>query len=161
MATDSKAHGIPVVSLQTYLKGSASEKATFINTMGDALTDLGFFTVEDHGVDMKLIDKCYSIANEFFLLPTEKKLRYENLANKGQRGYTSFGREHAKGSKKSDLKEFWHVGRDLEPNHALNSVYPENIWPTEFPEFKAAFKELPPDHKASAAEWKANRLKWF
>lgn len=139
---EDRSQSIPVVSLKSYTHGSSNEKAGFVNTVGSALTDLGFFSVEDHGVDLKLIDKCYSIAQEFFLLPTEKKLRYENLANKGQRGYTSFGREHAKGSKASDLKEFWHVGRELPPGHPLNAVYPENIWPLELPEFKGAFYEL-------------------
>jgi isopenicillin N synthase-like dioxygenase len=133
---------IPVVSLESFSKGSKNDRAKFVQTVGSALTDLGFFSVEDHGVDMRLIQKCYDIAEDFFLLPTSKKARYENLANKGQRGYTSFGREHAKGSKASDLKEFWHVGRDLPSGHALNQVYPENIWPTEIPEFKTAFLEL-------------------
>lgn len=133
---------IPVVSLKSYSQGTTNDKTHFVNTVGNALRDLGFFSVEDHGVDMKLIERCYSIAEEFFLLPTEKKLRYENLENKGQRGYTSFGREHAKGSTSSDLKEFWHVGRELPAGHPLNQVYPENIWPTEIPEFKTAYLEL-------------------
>ncbi|MCX6116042.1 MAG: isopenicillin N synthase family oxygenase [Proteobacteria bacterium] len=137
-----KQSSIPTVSLKDFTHGTATSKSNFVETVGSALTDLGFFTVEDHGVDMKLIETCYQIAEHFFLLPTEKKLRYENLENKGQRGYTSFGREHAKGSKKSDLKEFWHIGRNLDPSHALNKVYPENIWPIEYPEFKVAFSEL-------------------
>lgn len=133
---------IPVVSLKSYTHGTANERDRFVSTVGSALTDLGFFSVEDHGVDMKLIDKAYSIAAEFYDLPEEKKLRYENLAIKGQRGYTSYGREHAKDSKAADLKEFWHVGRELPPGHELNKVYPENIWPTEIPEFKTVFLEL-------------------
>jgi len=133
---------IPVVSLDAFKFGTKNDQTHFVNTVGNALTELGFFSVENHGVDMQLIDRCYSIAHEFFLLPDEKKLRYENLANKGQRGYTSFGREHAKGSSASDLKEFWHVGRELPATHPLNQVYPENIWPTEIPEFKTAFLEL-------------------
>jgi isopenicillin N synthase-like dioxygenase len=133
---------IPVVSLKSYSQGTANDRTAFVNTVGNALTDLGFFSIEDHGVDMKLIDRCYSIAQEFFMLPTESKKRYENLEIKGQRGYTSYGREHAKGSTKSDLKEFWHVGRNLPANHPLMAVYPENIWPAELPEFKTAFSEL-------------------
>lgn len=91
---------------------------------------------------MKLIDKAYSIAAEFFDMPEDKKKQYENLAIKGQRGYTSYGREHAKDSKAADLKEFWHVGRDLPPGHQLNKVYPDNIWPKEIPEFKTVYLEL-------------------
>ena len=133
---------IPVVSLKSFTHGTSNDRDRFVSTVGDALTDLGFFSVEDHGVDMRLIDKAYSIASEFYELPAEKKKRYENLAIKGQRGYTSFGREHAKDAKAADLKEFWHVGRDLPAGHELNKVYPENIWPTEIPEFKTVFLEL-------------------
>lgn len=133
---------IPVVSLQSYSKGTANDKSRFVETVGSALTDLGFFSVEDHGVDARLIERCYAMANEFFLLPTEKKLRYENLDIQGQRGYTSFGREHAKGSNAGDLKEFWHVGRTFPAGHKLASAYPENIWPSELPEFKSSFNEL-------------------
>lgn len=133
---------IPVVSLKNYANGSANDKSRFVDTVGSALTDLGFFSVEDHGVDSRLIERCYAMAEEFFLLPTDKKERYENLKIQGQRGYTSFGREHAKGSKASDLKEFWHVGRTFAPGHPLAHAYPENIWPTELPEFKATFAEL-------------------
>jgi isopenicillin N synthase-like dioxygenase len=133
---------IPVVSLKTYQQGSKNDQDRFISTVGDALTDLGFFSVEDHGVDMKLIDKAYGIAAEFFDLSEEKKKQYENLQIRGQRGYTSYGREHAKDSKAADLKEFWHVGRDLPPGHPLNKVYPDNLWPREIPEFKTVFLEL-------------------
>ena len=133
---------IPLVSLRSYTHGSTNDRDRFVSTLGSALTDLGFFSVEDHGVDMRLIDKAYSIAQEFYELPEEKKRQYENLATKGQRGYISYGREHAKGSKSADLKEFWHVGRELPAGHELNKVYPENIWPTEIPEFKTVFLEL-------------------
>ncbi|MCX6124001.1 MAG: isopenicillin N synthase family oxygenase [Proteobacteria bacterium] len=133
---------IPVVSLKAFTGGSPQDRTDFVNTLGGALTDLGFFSVEDHGVDMRLIDRCYAIAEEFFLMPTEKKLRYENLEDNCQRGYTSFGREHAKGSTASDLKEFWHVGRELPADHAFNKFNSKNIWPVEFPEFKSAFLEL-------------------
>lgn len=133
---------IPVVSLKAYHEGSSNDRDRFISTVGNALTDIGFFSVEDHGVDMKLIDKAYSIAAEFFEMSEEKKKQYENLAIKGQRGYTSYGREHAKDSKAADLKEFWHVGRDLPPGHELNKVYPDNIWPKEIPEFKTVYLEL-------------------
>jgi isopenicillin N synthase-like dioxygenase len=133
---------IPVVSLKNFTHGSANDKSKFVDTVGNALTDLGFFSVEDHGVDMRLISRCYEVAEEFFLLPTEKKIRYENLSVKGQRGFTSFGRERAKGNKSIDLKEFWHVGRELPPSHPLMNIYPENIWPSEIPEFKPMFNEL-------------------
>jgi len=133
---------IPLVNLQDYLNGSPSQRDAFIRRMGDALKDFGFFALENHGVDYRLIEKAYQLAGGFFDLDEATKKKYEDLELKGQRGFTSFGREHAKGQKAADLKEFWHVGRELSQGHALRATYPDNIWPTEIPEFKDVMIEL-------------------
>jgi isopenicillin N synthase-like dioxygenase len=133
---------IPVLDLNDFLRGSQGQKDDFVQTMGDALREIGFFALQNHGVDYRLIEKSYQIAEHFFDLPESSKRKYEELSIKGQRGYTSFGREHAKGSDAPDLKEFWHVGRELTPKHRLNEEYPANIWPTEIPEFKEIKLEL-------------------
>lgn len=133
---------IPVVDLQDYLHGSQGGKDRFVSTLGDALKDCGFVALQNHGVDHRLIEKAYKTAEHFFDLPEKEKRKYEDLAIKGQRGFTSFGREHAKDNKAPDLKEFWHVGRDLPPTSKYNSEYPKNIWPTEIPEFKEVMTEL-------------------
>lgn len=133
---------IPVVDLQDFLHGSQGSKDKFVATLGDALKDIGFFALQGHGVDHRLIEKAYQLAKAFFDLPTATKKSYEDLAIKGQRGFTSFGREHAKDSKAPDLKEFWHVGRETLRNQKLFAEYPKNIWPTEIPEFKEVMNEL-------------------
>lgn len=140
--TPSNEQTIPVVNLQSFLKGSPKEKQNFIETTGDALTSLGFFALEGHGIDSQLIADAYQTAEDFFLKPTEHKALYEDPAINGQRGYTSFGKEHAKDSAVPDLKEFWHVGRELETNHPLYEKYPKNIWPQDIPKFNSTFQEL-------------------
>ena len=94
-----------------YLRTKKVEK--FITVLGDALVDIGFFAIENHGVDRFLIQKCYEINEEFFKLPTEVKKKYEDDKLKGQRGYISFGEEQVEDANTPDLKEFWHVGRTL------------------------------------------------
>lgn len=132
---------IPVVSLAEFRRGGPAE-AGFVRTAGNALADLGFFAVTDHGVSPELIRRAYQAAEAFFSQPEEAKLRYEVLELKGQRGFTRFGREHAKDHPAPDLKEFWHVGRELPHGHSLLPVNPPNIWP-DFPlDFKPAFQEL-------------------
>lgn len=133
---------IPVVDLNDFLKGSGSTKDDFVQTVGKGLTDLGFFAVENHGVDHKLIEQAYGLAKHFFEQETSLKTKYEDPTIKGQRGYVSFGKEHAKGANAPDLKEFWHVGQSLPQDHALRSVYPDNVWPSELPEFKPVFQQL-------------------
>jgi isopenicillin N synthase-like dioxygenase len=133
---------IPVVDLQDYLRGSQGGKEGFVSTLGDSLKDCGFVALQNHGVDYRLIEKAYQISANFFDLSEDTKKKYEDLELKGQRGFTSFGREHAKGSKAADLKEFWHVGREVpDPSH-FNKEYPRNLWPTEIPEFKEIMTEL-------------------
>lgn len=140
-ATPSK-QSIPVVDLNDFTKGSKQSKDKFVATVGDALVDIGFFAVENHGVDAGLIDTAYGAMTRFFDLTEAQKRAYEVKGLKGQRGFTSFGKEHAKDSDAPDLKEFWHVGRELPAGHSLTSVYPANIWPTEVPEFKDKMLKL-------------------
>lgn len=132
---------IPVVDLNDF-EASQGQRERFVQTMGNALKDIGFFALQNHGVDYRLIEKAYQLSEAFFTLPDAEKRKYENLAIHGQRGFTSFGREHAKDHKAPDLKEFWHVGRELATGHKLSKEYPENIWPTEIPEFKEVMMEL-------------------
>jgi isopenicillin N synthase-like dioxygenase len=141
METSNPSQTIPVASLKDFAAGGARRQA-FVKTVGDALIDIGFFALEDHGVDMGVINKSYALAEELFLKPTSEKLKYEDTKLKGQRGYISFGREHAKDAKAPDLKEFWHVGQELPPGHPLAAEYPPNIWPTGMPAFKTTMLDL-------------------
>lgn len=132
---------IPVVNLQHFL-GSKSQREEFVKEMGNSLKDIGFFALENHGVDYRLIEKAYQVSGDFFRMPEAKKKAYEVVSLKGQRGFTSFGREHAKDQKAPDLKEFWHVGRELGERHPLRASYEPNFWPSEIPEFKEVMLEL-------------------
>ncbi len=132
---------IPVASLKDYQAGGDRQKR-FVKTVGDALVDIGFFALTDHGVDMALIDKAYTVAQDFFMRPDAEKHRYDGAHTQGQRGLTRFGVEQAKDAKVPDLKEFWHVGQDLAPGHALRKVYPDNIWPENAPGFQETYQTL-------------------
>lgn len=134
---------IPVANLQDYLSGDPARRRRFIDTVGAALQDLGFFALEHHGIDQGLIDKAYGLTHKFFELPDGTKKSYERLDWHGQRGYTSFGREHAKDSKAPDLKEFWHVGRETWSRPATAGERRlNNLWPSEVPEFKSVMLDL-------------------
>ncbi len=132
---------VPLVDLKDFDAGG-ERRARFVRGVGEALIDTGFFTVEGHGVDQNLIDEAYRTAARFFDLPEAAKRAYEIPGGGGQRGYTSFGREHAKDSKAPDLKEFWHVGVDLPAGTPRSSECPENVWPTELAGFKPTFSGL-------------------
>lgn len=135
------AQSIPVVDLASF-RGGAAARTAFVENVGRALTEIGFVAVEGHGISPDLVARAYGIAERFFSLDDSAKRRYEDFALKGQRGFTSFGREHAKDSPAPDLKEYWHVGREMEPEHPMWDTYPHNLWPGEIPDFRPAFLAL-------------------
>ena len=89
----------------------------FAQELGQSFVDYGFAIVRDHGIPQQLIDRAEEQAKAFFALPEEIKRSYLIPGGGGARGYTAFGVETAKGATSSDLKEFWHVGRELSQGH--------------------------------------------
>ena len=114
----------------------------FAQAFGDSFRTFGFAVITDHGVDRALIDKAWEQTRLLFELPEEVKRSYYTSELAGQRGYTPFGTEIAKDADHVDLKEFWHVGRDLPPGHRFRDHMPDNIWPAELPEFRATFEAM-------------------
>ena len=144
-------HSIPVVSLSDFYSEDLQTRAQFIQDVGLAFEKVGFVSLTNHGVDLDLIKKAYSVSQEFFSLPEEAKSEYIGN-NHGQRGYTSFGRETAKGSIYADKKAFYHTGVELDPEHPLYDTYPKNIWPSEVPEFKNTLLQLYKQLEAAARD---------
>lgn len=132
---------VPELSLLSYVHGSQNDKIRFVDNIFSGLKDYGFIILKDHTIEQKKIDRAYELVKEFFNLPLETKLKYKGN-NGGQRGYTPFKTEHAKDNKNPDLKEFWHVGRELSAASKYKGVYPENVWPSEVNELKKTFIEL-------------------
>jgi len=114
----------------------------FAQELGNSFVEYGFAIVRDHGIPQQLIDRAEQLSKQFFALPDEVKKKYLIPGGGGARGYTAFGIETAKGATSFDLKEFWHVGRELAPGHKFREVMADNIWPDEFPGFKETFLEL-------------------
>ena len=126
---------LPVLSL-------ADDAAPFARQIGDSFKSYGFALVKDHGLDAALIEQAWQLTAVFFALPEAEKRSYFIEGQGGARGYTPFGTEIAKGAKLHDLKEFWHVGRDLPPGHPLSSSMPPNIWPSCPENFHTIFTAL-------------------
>lgn len=114
----------------------------FAQNLGRSFEEYGFAIVSGHGIPVELIHRAEEKAKAFFALPEEVKRKYLIAGGGGARGYTPFGIETAKGHKAHDLKEFWHVGRDLAKGHKFRDHMPDNLWPAEVPSFKDTFQEL-------------------
>jgi isopenicillin N synthase-like dioxygenase len=129
---------VETVQLSQYREGSANDRTEFIRVLGDSFRHTGFVKVAGHQVSPLDVEGAYQAAQAFFSLPEEVKGRYWRPGRGGARGFTSFGSEHAKDNPVGDLKEFWHVGQELPPDHPLRAVYDDNLWPeAEVPGFKS------------------------
>jgi isopenicillin N synthase-like dioxygenase len=126
---------IPVVDLADFLSGDAEKKKNFVTALGKAYEDVGFVAVKNHGISDALIADLYKYVQQFFTLSPEQKRAYEIPELAGQRGYTSFGREHAKGSEAPDLKEFYQHGQMVEGDDAVKAEYPDNVVIEQVPHF--------------------------
>lgn len=134
---------VPTLSLGSYLYGSSNDKYKFIDQLFTGIKDYGFIILKDHDVSPNLLKLSYDLLEQLYKLPLEVKNSYISEQGGGQRGYTPFGKEHAKGSPVMDLKEFWHVGREVPENHPFAKYYPKNIWPDDtVSEFKPTFSKL-------------------
>lgn len=133
---------IPALSLSDFLSGDPEKKRQFVAAVGKAYEEVGFIAVNRHGIPDALVSKFYSQVEAFFALPVAQKLAYEVPELNGQRGYTSFGREHAKGSDAPDLKEFWQIGQTVEDGAQLSESYPANLSVAELPEFMDTGRQL-------------------
>lgn len=126
---------MPTISL-------AADPASVTEALGASLRRYGFALICDHGIDAGLIARGWELTASFFALPEAQKRGYYIDGLAGARGYTPFGTEIAKGAALHDLKEFWHVGRDLPPGHRLAASMPPNVWPEGLPGFRETFTEL-------------------
>ena len=135
------AAGIPSVNLHDFLSDDENKKQAFVKALGSAYENIGFVAIKGHFLSDELSSNLYKQVQAFFNLNEETKLKYEIKGLAGQRGYTSFGKEHAKGSSAGDLKEFWHFGQYVEDDDPVKEEYPNNINVEELPAFTAVGKE--------------------
>jgi isopenicillin N synthase-like dioxygenase len=130
---------IPSLDLADFTSGTPEQKTAFVKKLGEAYQNIGFVAIKNHGLNKDLQDRLYGSIKSFFSLPDEIKSQYEKPEIGYQRGYTGKGKEHAKGRNTGDLKEFYHIGQELSfipDSDPIKKEYPENLWPSELPEFK-------------------------
>lgn len=133
MTTDTLQQPIPVLDLRDLDR--PADRRRFIDALGAALAEVGFFALRGHGVPDEDVARVYDLALTLFQLPTDTKARYERPELMGQRGYTRFGKEHAKDHPAPDLKEYFSVGPDL-PD--AENPYPPNVFAEEVPALREA-----------------------
>ena len=133
---------IPSLDLRDFLSEDTKRKEEFVQSIGRAFQEIGFCAVKGHLLSDDLVERLYSQIKLFFDLPYEVKAKYEFPQYSGQRGYVSFGKESAKGSKHGDLKEYWHFGQYIEEEEKEKYNYFPNIHVDELSEFNEVGREV-------------------
>jgi isopenicillin N synthase-like dioxygenase len=136
--TDTILAEVPLVSM----KGQAADPDGFAQQIGRSFERFGFAMVSDHGVDQAVVDRAWAMTKAFFALPEADKRAYFIEGGGGARGYTPFKTEIAKGASHVDLKEFWHVGRELAAGHRFADRMAANVWPDKPEGFRETFLAL-------------------
>ena len=125
---------IPVLSIETF----DGQRGDFSRNLSKAWREFGFVGIRDHGLDDELIETAYGVFKAFFALPADIKQSYHQPGTGGARGYTGFGVEQAKDHSVPDLKEFWHVGRELSAGEGDTDILKPNLWPEQVAGFREA-----------------------
>ncbi len=123
---------VPTLDIRRY----ATDRDNFVRELGQAYEQFGFCGISGHGLSTGLLDGVYDVFQRFFALPTDVKMQYHVPGGGGARGYTPFKVETAKDSQHPDLKEFWHIGREIARDSKYADVMPPNQWPTEVEGFR-------------------------
>ncbi|MFM6952082.1 MAG: isopenicillin N synthase family dioxygenase [Bacteroidota bacterium] len=129
---------IPKLDLSDFTHGSNDQKLAFVRDLGQAYEQIGFVAIRNHGIPQQILTDLYDQVKNFFDLPESVKLKYDDSEGGGQRGYTGFGKEHAKNRNAGDLKEFWHFGQYTQGAKVEVPTYPENKKVSELPAFNEA-----------------------
>ena len=128
---------IPTLDIRRFTHAvSPEDRQAFIDELGAAYREWGFAGIRNHGIPQAQIDQAYETFRSFFALPEDTKRAYHVPGGGGARGYTAFGVETAKGAKYSDLKEFWHIGREIPRDSKYAADMAPNLWPDEVPGFR-------------------------
>ncbi|MCX8492419.1 MAG: isopenicillin N synthase family oxygenase [Cyclobacteriaceae bacterium] len=127
---------VPSLDLADFTGNDPVKRKKFVADLGAAYNNIGFVAIRNHYLTDDLSARLYDVIKRFFALPDSAKQQYEIEGLAGQRGYIGKGKEHAKGRNTGDLKEFYHVGQEVLDEDPIKKEYPDNIWPSELPEFE-------------------------
>ncbi|UII33333.1 isopenicillin N synthase family oxygenase [Fulvivirga ulvae] len=133
---------VPSLDLADFNSDDEARRSKFVNDLGEAYNNIGFVAIKNHYLTEELSKKLYAAIQKFFSLPDDVKQKYEIEGLAGQRGYIGKGKEHAKGRKTGDLKEFYHIGQEVTDNDPIKEEYPDNVWVDEVPELKTVGLEV-------------------
>lgn len=131
---------IPVVDISGLYSGDPAARQAVAAKIGAACDDLGFFYAVNHNVSEETIDRAVAIADKFFHLPEEERLKVK--ADSNNRGYRDiWDSVHRNG--KTNARDSFDLGfpvtEDDPEVKAGTPLYAPNNWP-DMPGFREAIE---------------------
>lgn len=120
---------IPIVDMKDF--HDLEKREQFLETLGYAVKEIGFFGVVNTGIDGDVVDRGYADSVDFFHLDYETKLKYDGRTYGGERGYTPKYREVALGHTVGNFMEYYHIGREYKERMGDAALLTPNLWPEE------------------------------
>jgi isopenicillin N synthase-like dioxygenase len=147
-ASANSTSAVPIIDLAPWFQGTEAGRSLVASQVDEALREIGFLLVVNHGVDAELRNEVRAAARTFFQLPVEVKARYRTQVGDDTwlpRGWTPIGAEANANSDEGvsappDLKESYDVAC-FEPTgdpQVDREWFTDNIWPEEVPEYRRA-----------------------
>jgi len=135
---------IQTLDINEFRSTNPQDKMAFVEKLGKSFREIGFIIVKGHDISNEIQTRAYDKIDSFYKLPLADKEKFEVAGIGGARGYTVFGKEHAKNTNVGDLKEFFHVGVDLPKGHPFEGTkdYPANVSVPSIEGFDSTLREL-------------------
>jgi len=137
------ANAIPVIDLGPYLAGEPGALDHAAVELRHALTEIGFYTIVNHGVPSALVHEVYRQVARFHARPLDEKLKIK--LDKHNVGYLPIMGDTLRTSvvahvTKPNMSEAFFMARDLAPDHP-DVVFGRrfrsaNQWPEGLPGFR-------------------------
>ncbi|EXJ79402.1 hypothetical protein A1O3_08904 [Capronia epimyces CBS 606.96] len=147
----------PVLDFSAFRGSDQAAKAEFLQALGQACRDKGFFQLTNHGVAASLQERIFAASKEFFSLPLEEKLKAKLGPSTRGRGYETIGGQMLEPGAAPDTKEAIYLGQDLGEDDARvvkgeygcgPNIYPSSLgreWHATCMEYLEAMKTLARD----------------
>jgi isopenicillin N synthase-like dioxygenase len=152
------ANAIPVIDLGPYFAGEPGALDHAAAELRHALTEIGFYTIVNHGVPSALVHEVYRQVARFHARPLDEKLKIK--LDKHNVGYLPMIGDTLRTSvvahiTKPNMSEAFFMARDLAPDHpnvvSGRRFRSANQWPGSLPGFREPLVEYCDATRAAGA----------
>ncbi|MBT6209982.1 MAG: 2-oxoglutarate and iron-dependent oxygenase domain-containing protein [Woeseia sp.] len=116
---------VPVIDFQGYDEGQSGSPASLSNEVELALSQIGFMSVTNLGIDKQMLDRVFAASRAFFSSDASSKLACAYQSASENFGYQGVCEEHLDPTKPADLKETFTMRNVLNGTDKLTSVKSE------------------------------------